>query len=85
MSTYSDTVKLPAAQARAVLRAARLAREAARAEIAAGFRAERQAQALAEAEAARDAIQARGGIGTLTAEEYRHAKAAMQSRLRRAR
>ena len=85
MSSYTDTTNLPPGQARSVLHDARVAREIARTQIAARFRAERQAQALAEAQAAQQRIAEAGGIRALGRADYKRELAAMQSRLRRAR
>ena len=85
MTSYADTTKLPAAQARSVLRDAARARETARQEIRDQFRDERRAQAMAEAQAAQQRVAEAGGIRSLPADAYRAEKAAMLARLRRGR
>ena len=85
MTSYADTTKLPAAQARSVLRDAARARETARQEIRRGFDDQRRADALAEAETARARITEAGGIAALDRRTYETEKQAMLHRLRRAR
>ena len=85
MTSYADTTKLPADQARTILRAAARARETAWQEIRARFAEARRADAAEEAVAARARIAEAGGIRNLSRQDYARELAAMQKRLRRSR